>query len=222
MVTIAETVSRVRNVVKGVKQDAFLTDRFLYSLILKYARLYIKRQDDTLKIARMDSMFTSVCFELIEVDKVECGCGGIESNCTFMRSKDKLPSIMEGSLGPIIRAVSSVDISHELFKTYPSIYTAMSRSSNFKYNKRKFYWIINGYIYIPGVEWEAVRLEAMWNDDIAYLQCGDKNCQTRQQQPSNIPDFLFAEIEQQVLNELGMTMKIPGETTQNNQDILRT
>lgn len=222
MTTIGETVSRVRNIVKGVKQDAFLTDRFLYSLILKYARLFIKRQDDTMKVARMDSMFASVCFDLIEVDKVECGCGSIESNCTFMRSKDKLPSIMEGSLGPIIRAVSSVDISHELFKTYPSIYTAMSRSKNFKYNKRKFYWFLNGYIYIPGVEWESVRLEAMWNDDIAYLTCQDKNCQTRQQQPSNIPDFLFAEIEQQVLNELGMTMKIPGETTMNNQDILRT
>jgi hypothetical protein len=222
MTTIGETVSRVRNVVKGVKQDAFLTDRFLYSLILKYARMYIKQQDDTMRLARMDSMFTSLCLDLIEVDKVECGCGSIESDCFFMRSKNKIPQIMEGSFGPIIRAVSSVDISHELFKTYPTIYTAMSKSSNFKYNKRKFYWILNGYIYIPDVSWEAVRLEAIWDDDISYLTCNTKECVTRQQQQSNIPDFLFAMVEQQVLNELGMTMKIPGETTQNNQDILRT
>ncbi len=29
MTTIGDTISRVRNVVKGVKEDAFLTDRFI-------------------------------------------------------------------------------------------------------------------------------------------------------------------------------------------------
>ncbi len=57
MTTIGETISRVRNVVKGVKEDAFLTDRFLYSMILKYAKMLIRRQDNENKIMRFQSLF---------------------------------------------------------------------------------------------------------------------------------------------------------------------
>jgi hypothetical protein len=221
--TVAETVSRVRNVIKGVKQDAFLTDRFLYSLILKWARVFIKRQDDQNKITRIDSLFKSVCLDLIEVDRIECGCGSITSDCYFMRTEQKLPEILEGAFGPIIRTVSSVDISQKAYRVQPTTFQAMANSTNYKYNKNKYFWILNGYMYMPNVEWESVRVEAMWQDDISYLKCDEKDqCRIRQEQPSNIPDYLYAEIEQSVLNELGFTLKIPGETTQDNQNILRT
>ena len=36
--TIGEVVSRVRNQMKAVRQDAFLTDRFIYSVIGKHAK----------------------------------------------------------------------------------------------------------------------------------------------------------------------------------------
>jgi hypothetical protein len=221
--TVGETVSRVRNVIKGVKQDAFLTDRFLYSLILKWARVFIKRQDDQNKITRIDSLFKSVCLDMIEVDRIECGCGSITSDCTFMRTEQKLPEILEGAFGPIIRAVSSVDISQKAYRVQPTTFQAMANSTNYKYNKNKYFWILNGYMYMPNVMWESVRVEAMWQDDISYLKCEEKDqCTIRQNQPSNIPDYLYAEIEQSVLNELGFTLKIPGETTQDNQNILRT
>ena len=82
--TIGDSVSRVRNLVKGVKEDAFLTDRFIYSLIIKYAKLLIKRQDNENKIMRFQSLFETVpCIELITVDKVEACCTGIRTNCTI-------------------------------------------------------------------------------------------------------------------------------------------
>ncbi len=45
MTTIGESISRVRNIIKAVTMDAFVTDRVIYSLIQKYAKMYIKRQD---------------------------------------------------------------------------------------------------------------------------------------------------------------------------------
>jgi len=36
MAAIGESISRVRNVLKAVKEDPFLTDRFIYSLIMKF------------------------------------------------------------------------------------------------------------------------------------------------------------------------------------------
>jgi hypothetical protein len=96
--TISETVSRVRNLVKGVKEDAFLTDRLLYSLILKYAKLYIRRQDTENKIMRFQSLFEVLpCVDLVEVDKIEACCADIKTNCKIMRTKEKLPTLLEGT-----------------------------------------------------------------------------------------------------------------------------
>ncbi len=116
--TVGQSVSRVRNLLKAVKEDAFITDRFLYSLIIKYAKLYIKRQDTENKIMRFQSLFETIpCLELIEVDKVEACCTGIKSNCTIHRTKDRLPEVLEGAYGPLFRSIASIDRSVELYKT---------------------------------------------------------------------------------------------------------
>ena len=44
MTTIGEAISRVRNVLKEVKEDPFLTDRTIYFAIQKYAKTLIKRE----------------------------------------------------------------------------------------------------------------------------------------------------------------------------------
>ena len=107
--TIGYTVSRVRNTLKAVKEDAFLTDRFIYSVVSKFAKLFIKRQDNINKLLRFKSFFKPLpCVELIEVDKIEACCAGIKSGCTIMRTKDKLPSPFEGPFGPMFRTVSSI------------------------------------------------------------------------------------------------------------------
>ena len=47
MATIGETISRVRGQVKAEVQDAFVTDRYIYSLIEKHAQFLMRRQEDT-------------------------------------------------------------------------------------------------------------------------------------------------------------------------------
>jgi uncharacterized protein YutE (UPF0331/DUF86 family) len=44
MTTIGEILSRIRNQVKAVKQESFLTDRFLYSMVMKHAKMLVRRQ----------------------------------------------------------------------------------------------------------------------------------------------------------------------------------
>ena len=45
MTTIGEVVSRIRGQIKSEAQDAFMTDRYIYSLVLKFAQLFMRRQD---------------------------------------------------------------------------------------------------------------------------------------------------------------------------------
>ena len=223
MTTIGDTVSRMRNVIKGVKEDAFLTDRFIYSLILKYAKLFIRRQDNENKIMMIQSLFETLpCVDLIEVDKIEACCNNIRTNCKIMRTKNKLPGLLEGSLGPLIRTVSSIDGSYTCYQTYPSLYTTMANAKTFKYNKQKYYWYLDGHLYFPNITWEAVKVVGLWDESIAMYTCDGDVCAPRQDDPTHFPEYLFAEIEQSVLKELTLLLQSPTEASDDSQSPLRT
>ena len=223
MTTIGEAVSRIRGQLKAEVQDAFMTDRYIYSLILKYAQLFMRRQDSTNKLMKFNSVWQSLNFiELIEIDKVEAGCVGIQSGSTIMRTKHKLPTFMEGYWGPLIRSVTSIDGSIKLQPTDPSTYASMTRTSSFKYNKTKYFWWLNDYLYLPNVEWDAIKVEGIWENDISKFNCDPSDdCIPRYLQRIYVPEFLFAEIEQQVLQETFNTMKVPAENADDKQNINR-
>ena len=48
MTTIGEQY-RIRGQIKAESEDAFMTDRYIYSLIKKYAQLFMRRQDNANK-----------------------------------------------------------------------------------------------------------------------------------------------------------------------------
>lgn len=224
MTTIGDIISRVRNTVKGVKEDAFITDRYIYSVAFKYAKLYIQKQDTVNQILKYQNLFEVLpCVELIEVDKIEACCAGIKSKCTIMRTKDKLPLVLQGSYGPLFRTISSIDFSTLAYPTSPATYTAMINSTSFKYNKNAYYWYLDGYLYLPNVTWEAVRIEGIWDQSLNYLKCDSATeCQIRQNDATHIPEYMFAEIEKQVISDIMILAQVPQDVTENGQNILRS
>lgn len=223
MTTIGETITRVRTVLKAVKEDAFLTDRNIYFSIIKYGETLLKREDNQYKLMKMSSIWTDLPYvELIDVDKVQAGCAGVYSGCTIKRTKDKLPKILDGSFGPLIRSVSSIDGSVELYRTEPGTYTSITKTVNFKYNKQKYFWYIDGYLYLPDNQWDAIKVEALFDADISTYHCEtDDSCKIRQDQRLPFPEYLFSEIEQFVVKELTLAMQVPTNGADDNQNILR-
>lgn len=223
MITIAEAISRVRNLTKSVKQDAFLTDRFLYSMIMKHAKLLMRRQDNLNRIMKFNSVFQTLDFvELIEVDKVQAQCIGVTSGCYFKRTKDRIPSMIEGYYGPLIRSITSIDMSEELTPTFPVTFEQMSRQKTFKYNKKKYYWYLDGYLYFPNLEWDAVRIEGVFEGDISHYNCDPAdNCMYIQDKTINVPEYLFPEIEQLVMRDLGIMLQIPQDVQHDNRHVAR-
>jgi len=219
MTTIGEAISRVRNVLKAVKEDPFLTDRTIYFAIQKYAKTLIKREDNQFRLMKMSQIFQVLPYiELIDVDKVEAGCVGVYSECYFKRSKDKLPSILDGMFGPIIRTTSSIDGSIEMFRTEPGTWVSITKSTTFKYNTRRYFWYLNGYIYCPNIDWEAIRMEAIFENKVEICE---EDCMTRQNESYNIPEYLFSEVESMVIKELTMSMSIPTDGADDSQNTLR-
>ena len=220
MTTIGETISRVRNTLKAVKEDAFLTDRIIYSSLLKYAQTLIKREDNQFRLMKISSLFRVLPYiELIDVDKVEAGCIGVYSGCYFKRSKEKIPGILNGMAGPIIRTTSSIDGTIEMFRTDPGTWVSMTKTTTWKYNRNFYFWYLDGYIYCPNVDWEAIRMEAIFEGTLDT--CDTKECETRQNEPFSLPEYLFSEVEQFVIKELTMTMSIPTDGPDDSQNTLR-
>ena len=123
---------------------------------------------------------------------------------------------MQGYWGPLIRTVSSIDGGIEVQPTQPGTYTAMSKTTTFKYNNTKYYWFLDGYIYLPNVKWDAVKLEGVFEEDISKWTCDtDDDCVPRYLQNLYIPEFLFSEIEGQIFNTAINTIKIPTEDGDN-------
>jgi hypothetical protein len=201
MTTIGESISRVRTYLKQLKKILFLTDRQLYFAIQKYAKTLIKREDNQFRLMKMSSIFKVLPYiRIIDVDKVEAGCIGVYSECYFKRSKDKLPSILDGMFGPLMRTVSSIDGGIEMFRTDPGTWVSITKSTTFKYNKRPYFWYLNGYIYVPNVDWDAIRVEAIFENEVRT--CDSDDCMIMQDQALNVPEYLFSEIEQFVIKEL--------------------
>ena len=220
MTTIGEAISRVRNTLKAVKEDPFLTDRTIYFSLMKYSQTLIKREDNQFRLMKMSQIFQVLPYvELIDVDKIEAGCIGVYSECYFKRSKDKLPSILDGMFGPIIRTTSSIDGSIEMFRTDPGTWVSITKSSTFKYNKRPYFWYLNGYVYCPNIDWDAIRMEAIFENKVET--CDTDPCLIKQDEPLAIPDYLFSEAEQFVLKELTTITQMPADGADDSQNSLR-
>jgi len=218
--TVGEAISRVRNTLKAVKEDPFLTDRTIYYSILKYGQSLMKREDNQLRLMKISNIFKTMPYvELIDVDKVDAACYGVYSGCYFKRTKEKLPEVLTGIQGPIFRTVSSVDGSIELFRTDPGTFVSMTKTTTFKYNNRQYFWYLDGYLYFPNLIWDAVKIEAIFENDVET--CDSDKCLIRQDQSLNIPDYLFSEIEQYVIKELSMTMQVPTDGADDGQNTLR-
>lgn len=220
--TIGDVVSRLRNQLKAVDQDSFMTDRMIYTFVLKHSKWLMKREDSKNKLMAFSGVIQTMDFvELIEIDRVEACCTGVKSNCTIKRTKEKLPVFLQGYFGPLIRTISSIDASQELQPVLPTTYVSISDSKNFKYNKTKYYWYLNDYIYFPNLEWDAVRIEGIFEDDISEFTCAEDSCIVKQNQTFNIPDYLLGELEGQVMKDLAGLYQLTPDPTNDKQNMVR-
>ena len=83
---------------------------------------------------------------------------------------------------------------------------------------------MDGHLYFPNILWDAVRIEAIWDDDIQYLKCGEEEdkCNITQDMNTHVPDYLFAEIEQQVMRDFAMMLQITPDSSPDNQNMIRS
>lgn len=216
-----DLISRIKNINKFANSDSRITNRFIYNLLLTTAKFLIKRDAEKLKYWRVGDLYQTINqVDLIEVDKAEC-CE-ITSGCTIWRSCEKLPKLMTTSNGFLIKRISPLDGAFNFTQTQESQYT-YQRSK--KYNTEKYFFIKNGYLYIPNANIEAVKVTAYFENDISYLNVCLENCQTPKvcrvflKEQFMIPDYLLGELIDYTNKELNNFYQRYKQDNEQNKDI---
>ena len=201
MSTFRKLVSDVRSMHKLLSTDNLITDRAVMSEVRNNAFLLIKRETNLRKLWATDTVFTTIpCLEMVEVPISEC-CDYVDP-CTVARTRFKLPRITEGNYQYVIQGVYSINAMSGQGKKLKEItinrYVNLLKLPIIK--KEEYYWISNGYLYVNNPLLKAIRLVALFEEDvpneIMYPECG---CGT----PSYTP-------EQLCVNPLDKESPVPG------------
>lgn len=228
MQTRGYIISRIKGLIKANNKDAFITDRFVYSIIRKYTPFLMKREDGKNNLMKFEGLFQVFPYvELIDSNRIEAKCIDIPVNCTIKRTKDKLPFSMEGYYGPLIRSITSISgpainpqDEQPIYLTTSSSYSRKVRVKTSKYDKKKYAWYTDGHLYFPNLEWDAVRIEAIPNDTFDQ-GCGTDYCKSMQELPFRVPEYLFGELESFVMKDFGIPAQIPSDPVDDKQNIYR-
>ena len=208
MATFRKLVSDVRSMHKLLSTDNLITDRAVMSEIKNNAFLLIKRETNLRKLWATDTVFTTIpCLEMVEVPISEC-CDYVDP-CSVARTKFKLPRITEGNYQYVIQGVYSINAMSGQGKKLKEI--TINRYINLLklpiIKKEEYYWISNGYLYVNNPLLKAIRLVALFEEDvpnsIMYPECGcgtpeyttEELCKNPLDKESPVPGYL----EKQVL-----------------------
>lgn len=208
MSTYRKLVSDVRSMHKLLSTDNLITDRAVMSEVKNNAFLLIKRETNLRKLWATDTVFTTIpCLEMVEVPISEC-CDYADP-CTVARTKFKLPRITEGNYQYVIQGVYSINAMSGQGKKLKEItinrYVNLLKLPIIK--KEEYYWISNGYLYVNNPLLKAIRLVALFEEDvpneIMYPECGcgtpsytsEQLCMNPLDKESPVPGYL----EKQVL-----------------------
>ena len=168
MSTGRKFVSDVRATHKLLSSDASISDRAILSEVKNSSLLLIKRETNLRKLWATDTLFTTIpCLEMIEVPVSEC-CGYVDP-MTISRSRLKLPNIAEGNYQYVIQGVYSINALGGGGAIIKSItvnrYTNLLKLSSRKM-KDMYYMIVNDYLYVTNPNIQAVRMAALFTEDV--------------------------------------------------------
>lgn len=168
MATLRKLVSDVRSMHRLLSTDSLITDRVIASEIKNNTLLLVKRETNLRRLWATDTLFTTIpCLEMVPVSISEC-CDYTDP-CTVSRSKYKLPRIAEGNYQYLIQGVWSVNALSGIGKKLKEI--TINRYMNLLklpyIKKEEYFWIVNQYLYISNPLLKAIRIAALFEEDIS-------------------------------------------------------
>ena len=163
------------------------------------------------------------CLKIVEVDAAEC-CT-VDLGCTVLRTELQIPNLLELHSGPAVTRVGPV---HKLEKPFNFMeYNQAIYASAGKYSGRvTVAFLLNDFIYMiikdPAYQnLEYINLRGVFTSptDLIAFQCDEGACFSYDDEyPIN--SWMIPYIKEQILNQFGMSLQIPKDTTNDAKEDL--
>ncbi len=219
--TVREVIYLVRNQIKMATQDVFITDRFIYGVIIKNAYSMLREIDKSGKMYKLDKMYKSISFiPLVEINNLK-DCLGLDLDCYYnkmKRTKYKIRGVFSSFSGLALRNITSIDGSYSFKLVNKFLLNRIVQSTSYKYNKQKYTFYQDGYLWFPDTDIEAISLEGIFTMDVEDLEiCKgfmDDPCVNLMDSDALVPDYLLSEIIDKSVKDLLMLYQIPSDKSQ--------
>lgn len=224
MSTNREIISDITNNLKGTRLDGRISKRMILSKLNDFAALYIRRENDQLRLWNYAHLWTTVdCIEMEQADSKNC-CGFSFDNCSFMmKSVQELPELFTFKGGQLIREIYSMDRSQKFEITTPRLYKEI-QNREFKNKNLKYAWLENNRIYIPDSQIKLISITGLFKDKSKAKKlstCKDLNsnltdCDSILDSDFICPDHLISTVKREVMQDLlNGFMRIPADENSN-------
>ena len=181
-------------------------------LVINNRSLLIRR--DLTKGRAISDNITQIlpCIPVIQVDSSECSCN-VPSDCTILRTKDKMPTPIEIYNQDLITRVSGVDVQGRGWSIISYARASVSGLNSWTAKSPKAFFH-NGYIYIinaPIVKYISVSLVAEDPREASVLStCSGAPCYTNDMD-FPISNYMLPLLKEMILKDLKIEVSVPSD-----------
>lgn len=213
-----EIVSRITNGFKLLNKDMRLSRRFVLNVAEKNAEFLISHKLRDRSLFRETSSYSTIeCLEMEKIDTFSCGIVEFKSCNKLMRSKKQFKNLIDSRYGNSIKEVTSIDYTKLFTPSTISQYRRNKERLN-KYDKTQYFYVKDGYIYIPESDVRKVSVELLVVNTFNLVgldENKERNCQSAWEYEFKIPAKILGNLIETVRNELITTMQIQEDDNPN-------
>lgn len=224
MATYNEIIYSIREGIRQHTSDSDIDDRqIIFEFNLQRA-LWYRNEYNKKNTSIDDQVKQTICFELEKATASECDC--IESECEILRTKNKMPKVLDLRDKSAISKVTFNNIT-DMPLSFVS-YNKFPYSGNGPYNKNTVFATLhpNGYIYLKSANpnfklIENIAVTAVLEDplDAKDFSCNFKSCfNPKEEYP--VKSHIIAYIKNTVIEGFIRQLTMPKDLINNSQENL--
>lgn len=208
MKKLNQAISDINNDLAAFNLDDRFSRRFIASKLKGKIELLLKQDTVDRTIFTINELWKSInCIELEDVQYEICSQFYEYCKC-LKKSKKRIPETYTGKYGNFIK-ILTVDNSIEFKQTKPFLYKDIA-NREFKSKRIKYYWIEDGYLYIPDECYlEEVKGYGMFKDsqEADVFNGTIPNCYLPLDSELLVPDYILDVAKSAIVQELAQINK---------------
>lgn len=153
-----ELVTRIVNGLKAITKDNHISKRYILNIAKAKAKFLMAQKLDEGTLFKEEGIISTIeCFKMKKVDVKTCDIFEFRLCDNVMKSCEKLPEGLFGKNGAGILDVTNIDGSVSYTYVTPRTYS-INKKRHFYSKKIKYYYIKDGYLYLPDSLNELVEI----------------------------------------------------------------